>query len=74
MGPGQVGANGGSAARPVVGGGELETGCVHLLCMGGDLVVGRRLRLVTAEMMPVLVRITSLGKGLKRALSVVFYF
>ena len=74
MDPGQVGANGESAAKPVeeVGGGEI--GNVHLLCMGGDLVVGRRLRLVTAEMMPVLVRITSLGKGLKRALSVVFYF
>ena len=56
MGPGQVGANGGSAARPVEedGGGEIES--VHLHCMGGGLVMGRHLRLVAAEIMAAVVR------------------
>ena len=56
MVPGQVGANGGSAARHVeeVGGGEIES--VHLLCMRGGLVMGNHLRLVAAEMMDAVVR------------------
>ena len=55
MGPGQVGANGGSAARPAeeVGGEEIES--VHLLCMGGGLAMGRHLRLVAAEIISAVV-------------------
>ena len=59
MGPGQVGANGGSAARLVEEVGGREIGNVHLLCMGGGLVVGRHLRLVAAEIPAALVRIKS---------------
>ena len=51
MGPGQVGANGGSAARLVEEDGGGEIGSVQLPCMGGGLVVGNHLRLVAAEMM-----------------------
>ena len=43
MGPGQVGAHGASAARPVEGVIGPEIGSVLLLCMGGGLVVGRHL-------------------------------
>ena len=57
MVPGQVGATGASVARPVEEVLGRETGNVQHLCMGGGLVVGRHLRLVTAEMMVVLVRI-----------------
>ena len=56
MVPGQVGANGGSAARPVEEVGGREIGSVHLLCMEGGLVMGRLLRLVTAEIMAAMVR------------------
>ena len=49
MAPGQIGANGESAARLVEEVGELEIGNVHLLCMGGGLAVGSHLRLVAAE-------------------------
>ena len=53
MGHGQVGADGVSAARLVeeVGGAEIVS--VHLLCMGGGLVVGIHLRLVAAEILTV---------------------
>ena len=56
MVPGQVGANGVSAARPVEKAGGGEIGSVHLLCMGDGLVMGRLLRLVTAEIMAAMVR------------------
>ena len=58
MVPGQVGADGGSAARAVEEVGERETGNVQHLYVGGGLVVGRHFILVTVEMMAVLVRIT----------------
>ena len=56
MGPGQVGADGGSAARHVeqVGGGEI--GSVHLLCMGGGPVAGMPLRLIAAGTVAATVR------------------
>ena len=56
MGPGQVGANGVSAARLVEEVGGAEIGNVHLLCMGGGLVLGSHLRLVAAEIMGAVVR------------------
>ena len=51
MGPGQVGANGESAARPVEEDGGREIGNVHLLCMGDSLVVESHMRLGAAEIM-----------------------
>ena len=56
MGPGQVGADGGSVARHVekVGGGEIES--VHLLCMGAGLVLGKPLRLIAAGTVAATVR------------------
>ena len=59
MGPGQVGVNGGSAARLVEEVGERETVIVHPLCMGGGLAVGSHWRLVAAEITAALVRIKS---------------
>ena len=51
MGPGQVGADGGSVVRHVEEVGEVEVGSVHLLCMGGGLVLRSHLRLGAAEVM-----------------------
>ena len=56
MDPGQVGANGESAARLVVEVIGRETEFVLLLCMGGILVVGRHLGLMSAEIMIAMVR------------------
>ena len=58
MGPGQVGAHGASAARPVEGVTGREIEHVHLLCMGGDLVVGRHLMVLGVEMITAAVRQT----------------
>ena len=59
MGHGQVGVDGVSAARLVEEAGGGEIGSVHLHYMEGGHAMGRLLRLVAAEIMAAVVRITS---------------
>ena len=58
MDPGQVGAVGGSVAKHAEKDGGRETVSVHLLCMGGNPVLGKRMRLMYAGLVAAVVRIT----------------